>query len=58
MYGFIILVISHGSYSFLSTTLAFLTNMREKNKSTSPSANQVKKQLKTISVEEKLAIIS
>jgi hypothetical protein len=37
---------------------AFLTNMNEKHKSTSPSAIQVTTQCKTICIEEKLAAIS
>jgi hypothetical protein len=37
-----------------STTLAFVTKMTEKHKSTSLSASQVKNQQKTISIEEKL----
>ena len=41
-----------------STALAFLTNMSEKCKSTSPSAIQVKNQQMTISIEEKLDVIS
>ena len=41
-----------------STVLAFLTNISEKCKSTSPSTIQVKNQQKTISNEEKLDIIS
>jgi hypothetical protein len=38
--------------------LAFLTNMGEKHKCTSPRAIQVKNQWKTISNEEKLEVIS
>ena len=41
-----------------STALAFLTNMSEKCKSTSPSTIQVKNQRKTISIEEILDVIS
>jgi hypothetical protein len=37
-----------------SAALTFLTNVSEKHKSTSPNAVQVKNQLKTISIEEKL----
>ena len=40
-----------------STTLAVLTDMSEKHKSTSPSAMQVKYQQKTIGTEEKLEAI-
>jgi hypothetical protein len=43
---------------FSSTTLAFLTNVNEKCKSTSPSAIQVKNRQQTISTEEKLDVIS
>jgi len=38
--------------------LAFLTNMTEKCKSTTPSAIQVKNPQKTINTEEKLDVIS
>jgi hypothetical protein len=38
--------------------MAFLTNMSEKRKSTSPSAIQVKNQWKTVGTEEKLDVIS
>ena len=38
--------------------LAFLTNVGEKHKTTSPSGIQVKNQWKTISNEEKLKVIS
>ena len=48
----------HGSFSFLFSTLAFLTNMSEKCKSTSLSAIQVKNRWQTISIDEKLDIIS
>jgi hypothetical protein len=41
-----------------STALAFLTNMSEKHKSASPSAIQVKNRQKTVSIEEKLDVIS
>ena len=41
-----------------STALAFLANMSEKHKSTSPSAIQVKKQWKTIGTDWKLDVIS
>ena len=41
-----------------STALAFLTNMSEKHKSTSPSAIRVKNQWQPISSEEKLDILS
>jgi len=41
-----------------STTLAFLTNMSEKHKSTSPSAIRVKIQWQPIGTEEKLDILS
>jgi hypothetical protein len=37
--------------------MAFLTNMSEKRKSASPSATQVKKRRKTISIEQKLHVI-
>ena len=37
-----------------STTLAFVTKTTQKHKFTSPSANQLKNQQKTISIEEKL----
>jgi hypothetical protein len=50
------LVIAHLVSS--SRTLAFLCNMSEKRKSTSPSAIQVKNQQKTISTEGKLDVIS
>ena len=40
------------------TALAFLTNMSEKRKSASPSAIEVKNWRKTVSIEEKLDIIS
>jgi hypothetical protein len=42
----------------LVTALAFITNMSEKHKSTSPSAVQVKNQCKTMVTEEKLAVVS
>jgi hypothetical protein len=42
---------------FSSTALAFLTNMSEKHKSTSPSAIQVKNGRKTLGIEEKLNVI-
>ena len=54
----------HGWYNQMahvfssSTSWAFLTNMGEKRKSTSPNAIQVKNQRKTIGIEEKLDIIS
>jgi hypothetical protein len=38
--------------------LAFLAKMSEKRMSTSPSAIQVKIQRKTVSIEEKLDVIS
>ena len=41
----------------LPTTLAFVTKMSEKRKSTSPYATQVENRLKTIGVEEKLGVI-
>jgi hypothetical protein len=41
-----------------STALAFLINISEKHKSTSPSAIQVKNLRKTIGIEEQLDIIS
>ena len=41
-----------------STTMAFLTNVCETHKSTSPSAVQVKNRRKPISSEEKLDVIS
>jgi hypothetical protein len=41
-----------------SMVLAFDNKMGEKYKSTSPSAIQVKNQLKTFSIEEKLDVIS
>jgi hypothetical protein len=41
-----------------STALAFITNMSEKHKSTSPSAIQVKNWRKTIGIEDKLEVIS
>jgi hypothetical protein len=41
-----------------STALAFLTNMSEKHKSTSPSEIQVKHRRKTIGIDEKLHGIS
>jgi hypothetical protein len=40
-----------------STTLAVLTNMSEKHKSTAPSAIQVQYQQKTIGTEQKLEAI-
>jgi hypothetical protein len=43
---------------FSSTTLALLMNMSEKRKSALPSAIQVKNRCKTISIEEKLHVIS
>ena len=42
----------------LSTALAFLTNMSENCQSTSPSPLPVKNHWKTISIEEKLDVIS
>jgi hypothetical protein len=39
------------------TALAFITNMSDKHKSTSPSAIQVKNQSKTIGTEEKLDVV-
>jgi hypothetical protein len=44
--------------AYPSTALTFLTNISKKYKSTSPSAIQVKNGWKTISIEEKLDIIS
>jgi hypothetical protein len=41
-----------------STALAFLTNMREKRKSSSPSAIQVKDRRKTVGIAVKLHVIS
>jgi hypothetical protein len=41
-----------------STALAFLTTMSEKHKSALSSAIQVKNRRKTISIEEKLHVIS
>jgi hypothetical protein len=41
-----------------STAFAFLTNMSEKHKSTSPSAIQVKNRRNTTGIEEKLDTIS
>jgi hypothetical protein len=41
-----------------STALAFLTNMSEKHKSTSPSAILVTNRQKTMGTEEKLDILS
>ena len=38
--------------------MAFLTNVSEKHKAASPSAIQVKNLQKTISIEEKLDVIS
>jgi hypothetical protein len=38
------------------TALAFITNMSEKHKSTSPSAIQAKNQCKTIGIEENLDV--
>ena len=40
------------------TALAFITNVSEKHKSTSPSAIQVKNQWKTIGIEKKLDVVS
>jgi len=39
---------------FCSTALAFVPNMSEKCKSTSPSAIQIKNMWKTVGIEEKL----
>ena len=41
-----------------STALAFVTKMSEKGKSTSPCTIQMKNMWKTISIEEKLDVIS
>ena len=41
-----------------STALAFVTEMKEEHKSASPSAIQVKNWQQTVSIEEKLDIIS
>jgi len=41
-----------------STALAFLTNVRQIRKATSPSEFQVKNRQKTISTEEQLDVIS
>jgi hypothetical protein len=41
-----------------STTFAFVTKMRKKHKSTSPSAIQIKNWWKKLGIEEKLDIIS
>jgi hypothetical protein len=40
-----------------STTLAFLTNMRDKHKFVSPSAIEAKNQRRTIRIEEKLDVM-
>jgi len=40
------------------TALAFIINMSEKHKCTSPSAIQVKNQWKTIGIEKKLDVVS
>jgi hypothetical protein len=42
---------------FSSTGLAFLTNMSEKRKSTSPRVIQVKNRRKTIGIDKKLSVI-
>jgi hypothetical protein len=46
-----------GSFSFLFTALAFLTNMSEKHKSASPSTIQVQNRQKTIGTEEQSCVI-
>jgi len=49
---------SGGSCSFLSYSIGFFSNLSDKCKSTSPSAIQVKSWWKTVSMEDKLDIIS
>jgi hypothetical protein len=57
--GFITLVSNHAAHLVSSSTaLAFLTHLREKRKSTSPSAMQVKNRRKTVGIEEKLHVIT
>jgi len=59
MYGLITLVIQAAVDIVPPTTaLAFVTKMSQKNKSTLTSAIQVKNWRKTISVEDKLDVIS
>ena len=49
---------NHAAHVVSSTALAFLKNLSEKHKSTSPALIQVKSWWQTVGIEEKLDVIS